>query len=605
MQAGHQLADGRYTLETLIQRSGMGEVWIARQHGGVGFSKQVVIKMISPALSDEDEAHQRFFDEARIASRINHPHVVQLYDFGQDTSGSFFLAMEYIAGHDLSAIVERAREKHSKVPFPIACRILADACQGLGYMHDLSDEQGRPLELVHRDISPSNLIVSNAGGVKIIDFGIAKAREKKSRTRTGVIVGKLQYMSPEQLSSSPVDLRSDIYSMGLVFYELLTLERRFRGNNLLEVYYEALHNPPPVVTDLRPNCPRELVTIVQKALSNDPSQRYGSAYELQEALESYLRKLGQTAAQRQISMFLTDLFSDSKPAPTFEESEETTQVHPMAGVAGFVGQTYQPEGTDVDLDSTFTSMTPMYGMDRDEERTDINVSPLSPRAVASAQISQESREALDHTFSGAMDDFLQGDSLAADNSGFDPMDLFRTNHGPPKPEAEEATRVLPVPSKPPSQQRRPQLHSLDIEPVPEPPRSPYGQVPRAPSRPQPPARSAQRPKAMLPDMTNPALLQPIDDDETQPPMKVPRHARPVAPSTTKRRPFGDTLQQPDYHKEPEPRVRKPSSPPSKPAAAPAPAPPAKKGFPWWILGFALLCVLTGAALVILFIMFRR
>lgn len=332
MQPGSQLANGRFTLEQQITRSGMAEVWIARQQVGGGMSKPVVIKMIHPDLNAQQEARQRFFDEARFMSQIHHAHVVQFYDFGEEEDDLLFQVMEYIEGFAIEQIITRSRELSHPLPIPMVCRLVADACKGLGYIHDLKDERGISMGLVHRDISPQNLLVSKSGSIKIIDFGIVKAREKSSRTRTGVIVGKLQYMSPEQLSSEDLDCRSDLYSLGLVLYELLTLERRFRGSNLLEVFYEALNEPPPAVVDLRPDCPPEIVQALHGALAQDPDQRYANAYQFQEALEGYLHRQGVLMAERQIASFMEDLFAGNEHL-----SEETTQIHAasLLGAMGF------------------------------------------------------------------------------------------------------------------------------------------------------------------------------------------------------------------------------------------------------------------------------
>ena len=321
MQAGDALANGRYVLERRLTRTGMAEVWVGSQRGSGGFSKPVVVKMIHPDLNEQEEARQRFMDEAHITSQISHPHVVQIYDFGQQDD-LFYLVMEFIEGFDLGAIIKQAKTVGKKIPISIACRLIADACKGLGFIHDVKDPSGQRLDLIHRDISPNNLVVSRSGVIKIIDFGIVKARDKNSRTRTGVIVGKLQYMSPEQLSTEELDHRADIYSLGLVLYELLTLETRFRGKNLLEIFYEALNEPPPKVVDKRPDCPLEMVDYLHKALAQKRDERYLDAYAMQEVFESYLVKVGVSVTQRQISVFLDDLFSDEEE----DELDSTTRI---------------------------------------------------------------------------------------------------------------------------------------------------------------------------------------------------------------------------------------------------------------------------------------
>ncbi len=396
MQPGSQLAGGRYILESSLKRTGMAEVWLAKQRGGGGFSKQVIVKMIHPDLNEQSEARRRFLDEARLASQIQHPHVVQIHDFGEEDNGLLFLVMEYIQGHDLETIIRQAKEDNRFIPLPIILRLMADACQGLGFIHDMTDDHGNPMELVHRDISPQNLVVSYSGGIKIIDFGIVKARTKSSRTRTGVIVGKLQYMSPEQLSSEELDRRSDIYSLGLVLYELLTLTPRFRGKNMLEVFYEALNEPPPTVTDLRPDCPPDIVQCVQTALAQKKEHRYNNAYEMQSALENALMRIGTPTTHRDIAQYLKDPsnFAGVSNAGIYTPAERTTQV-----------------STSELLDAPLTSSKPDYSQS-------FNSNPSQ-----NDDFFQE-ESSLDHTFSGFVNESVpldEDDSIDSHTLGSQPL----------------------------------------------------------------------------------------------------------------------------------------------------------------------------------------
>lgn len=340
MNPGAQLAGGRYVLESRITRSGMGEVWLARQQGG-GVSKTVVVKMIHPDLNAHREAQQRFFDEAQIVARINHPHVVQFYEFGEQDN-MLYQVMEYIEGYAFTQITEQAKSQGQEIPLPVICRLLADAAQGLGHIHDMADDHGNRLELVHRDISPQNLLVSKTGTLKIIDFGIVKAKQKTSRTRTGVIVGKLQYMSPEQLSSEELDHRSDIYSLGLVLYEMLTLESRFRGSNLLEIFYEAFNEPLPQIVNIRPDCPPALVECVHRALAQEKENRFSHGYDMQDLLERYLHQQGSPCNQRDVSAYLSNLFAGQEHVRA-----ETTRIHAASLLAEF----QQTQGDSIDEDT--------------------------------------------------------------------------------------------------------------------------------------------------------------------------------------------------------------------------------------------------------------
>ncbi|MCB9639819.1 MAG: protein kinase [Myxococcales bacterium] len=311
MQVGTELADGRYILRERLKRTGMAEVWVAEQRGMHGFSKSVIVKMIHPDLSEQHEARTRFFDEARFASKIRHPNVVEIYDFGEE-NGIFYLVMEYIQGYDLEALVEKCKETGSKIPIPFICRLMADSAKGLQVIHALRDDRGQPVELVHRDISPQNLVVAASGVIKIIDFGVVKAKEKSSRTRTGVIVGKLQYMSPEQLSSEELDARSDVFSLGLVLFELLTLEPRFRGTNLLEIFYEALNEPMPDVAGKRGDCPPDIVECVKKSLAQKKADRFQSAQDMQRSLETHLIQQGIAVTESDIAGYLAQVFQTGR-----------------------------------------------------------------------------------------------------------------------------------------------------------------------------------------------------------------------------------------------------------------------------------------------------
>lgn len=331
MQVGTELSDGRYVLRDRLKRTGMAEVWLAEQRGMHGFSKTVIVKMIHPDLNEQHEARSRFFDEAQFASKIRHPNVVEIYDFGEQ-DGIFYLVMEYIQGHDLEALIEQCKKKHSSIPIALICRLMADALKGLQIIHSVRDDRGQLLELVHRDISPQNLVVASSGVIKIIDFGVVKAREKSSRTRTGVIVGKLQYMSPEQLSSEELDARSDVFSLGLVMYELLTLEPRFRGSNLLEIFYEALNEPMPDVVAKRKDCPSDIVECVKRSLAQKKADRFQNAQEMQRALEAHLIQQGIAVTESDLAGYLARIFGQAGAGSSHSDAYtgNTTMVTPPA-----------------------------------------------------------------------------------------------------------------------------------------------------------------------------------------------------------------------------------------------------------------------------------
>ena len=218
---------GRYQLLKKLATGGMAQIYLARQLGPEGFEKLLVVKRILPHLAENEEFITMFLDEARIAARLNHPNVVQIFDLGAQDD-SFFIAMEFIHGEDVRRVWKHADKVGKPIPLPLICRIIIEACAGLDYAHKKLDASGRPLNIVHRDISPQNILVAFEGGVKIVDFGIAKAADQATVTKSGVLKGKYSYMSPEQAAGQPIDCRTDIFALGVVLYELLTGTRLFK-----------------------------------------------------------------------------------------------------------------------------------------------------------------------------------------------------------------------------------------------------------------------------------------------------------------------------------------------------------------------------------------
>jgi serine/threonine protein kinase len=211
---------GRYELIHRLGQGGMAAVFLGRATGRAGFEKLVAVKVIHPHLAAEPDFVEMFLDEARIAARLHHPHVVEILDLDEDEDASF-MVMEYVEGETLASLLRQLRKQGERLP------LVADACEGLAAAHDLTDADGRPMHLVHRDVSPHNLLVSMDGRVKVVDFGIAKATGRRSSTRTGQLRGKLAYMSPEQASSGAIDHRTDLFALGAVLWELLVNERLF------------------------------------------------------------------------------------------------------------------------------------------------------------------------------------------------------------------------------------------------------------------------------------------------------------------------------------------------------------------------------------------
>ncbi|MET0404821.1 MAG: protein kinase [Cystobacter sp.] len=297
---------GKYQLIKRLAMGGMAQIYLARERGA---EKQLlVIKRILPHLADNEEFVQMFLDEARIAARLDHPHIVQIFDLGAQDD-SFFIAMEYIHGEDLRRVWKRAERSGQLIPVPLVCRVLSEACAGLDHAHKKVDAGGKPLNIVHRDISPQNILLTFDGRTKVVDFGIAKAADQATETRSGVLKGKYSYMSPEQAAGQRVDRRSDIFALGVVLYELLTGTRLFkRANDIitLQAVSECKITPPSVVN---PRVPRDLDAIVMKALAREPGDRYPEALQLQRALEDWLARYPQPSSTAHVAAYMSELYA--------------------------------------------------------------------------------------------------------------------------------------------------------------------------------------------------------------------------------------------------------------------------------------------------------
>ena len=301
---------GRYQLLKRLATGGMAQIYLACRPGGPEAEKLLVVKRILPHLTENDDFVKMFLDEARIAARLNHANVVQIFDLGAQDD-SFFIAMEYIHGEDLRKLWRHSQTRGMPLPVPLVCRILIEASAGLDYAHKRTDlTTGRPLGIVHRDVSPQNILVTFEGGVKVVDFGIAKAADRATITRSGVLKGKYSYMSPEQAAGQRVDCRSDIFSLGVVLYELLTGMRLFKRPSdiqTLTAVSQCRVRPPSQMTT---RVPTDLDAIVLKALAKDPAERYQEAAHLQKALEGWLDRHGLPSSATSLSAYLKELYAE-------------------------------------------------------------------------------------------------------------------------------------------------------------------------------------------------------------------------------------------------------------------------------------------------------
>jgi serine/threonine protein kinase len=328
---------GPYELIDRVAIGGMAEVFKAKRAGVEGFEKVVAVKRILPHLSDNKEFLDMFVDEAKMVAGLAHPNIAQIFDLGK-IEKSYYIAMEYVHGRDLRTIMRRAREKGLRMPLDLSLRVVSEVCAALEYAHRKKDDRGRPMEIVHRDVSPQNILLSFEGDVKLVDFGIAKAATKASITDRGALRGKLLYMSPEQAWGRPIDRRSDVFSLGVVLYEMVTETKPFIGAGteltILELVRQCVITP---AREINPRVPEALDRVIMKALAREPDERYQDAGQMQRGLERFLRERPPVTA-RDLARFLELLFDRS-------EREEAGDEHP-AGQPPLADHTPEPMPLD-------------------------------------------------------------------------------------------------------------------------------------------------------------------------------------------------------------------------------------------------------------------
>jgi serine/threonine protein kinase len=304
---------GKYSLLGHLATGGMAEVWLARQLGMQGFEKIVVIKRARPELSDA-ETTELFLDEARLVATLEHPNIAQVYEIGA-VNGSYFFVMEYIDGADVRRLIETALSKRHPIALADALYIINHVCTALHYAHEKHDLEGRPLQIIHRDVSPSNVLISHDGSIKVCDFGIAKAHNRRTEnTQSGVLKGKFSYMSPEQCQSKPIDRRSDVFSIGILLYELSTLSKLFRAKSDFALLQQIIETPIPLPSTRVPGYPPELEKIVMKALAKNPNERYATAQALQVDLEEFAREHKLAMSSIRIAKLMGELFEKRNDA---------------------------------------------------------------------------------------------------------------------------------------------------------------------------------------------------------------------------------------------------------------------------------------------------
>jgi len=319
---------GKYELVLPLAAGGMARIYIGRSTGIGSFERHVVLKLITPERANDHTAVQMFLDEARLAASLNHQNVAQVFEVGEDV-GIHYLAMEYVHGQDLRALLAKAGGQGTRIPIDLALTVIAGAAAGLNHAHERRGPDGLPLGIVHRDVSPSNLMIGYDGSVKLLDFGIAKATSRSVETQSGIIKGKFAYMAPEQCRGREVDRRSDVFSLGIILYEITTQHRCFRADSDFDTMHRIVTGDVVRPTRVVQGYPPALEAIVMKALAVDPVQRYQSAGALLEAIESFAVTSRMSLSTMALGRFMRDMFGEI-PEPWLVPNRIT----PMPGQSG-------------------------------------------------------------------------------------------------------------------------------------------------------------------------------------------------------------------------------------------------------------------------------
>ena len=342
---------GRYEIVRHLASGGMAELYIARQQAMGGFEKPVVLKLLQPRYAEKPSVVTMFLDEARLAAKLNHPSIVHVYDVAEE-GGMKYIAMEYIDGETVADIVKQGLAVGNYLPLEHAVHLVAQSAAGLAYAHERREPDGRVLRIVHRDVSPTNILVSYEGQTKIVDFGIARAQDEL-REESGILPGKASYMSPEQIRGLGADYRSDIFALGIILYELTLCQRLYRGapEAVMRRIVEESITPP---TAIKRDYPPALELIVMRALEKRPEDRYQSAEAMRDELEEFLDDSGLRTGNRRVSLYMNEVFP-SEAGRSGRTTGGTTRTSPRraAGAApapshGRAG--FRSPGTAVDAD---------------------------------------------------------------------------------------------------------------------------------------------------------------------------------------------------------------------------------------------------------------
>jgi serine/threonine protein kinase len=381
---------GKYQLIRKLATGGMAEVYLAKAAGPMGFEKTLVLKRILPHLAEDPAFVEMFLSEAKLAAQLNHPNIVQIFDFGE-AEGEYYLAMEFIDGPNLRVLLKRATAQGTELPPAVCARLIASACEGLAFAHDFRDPAtGELLGLIHRDISPDNILVSRQGAVKVVDFGIAKAAGQSHKTQSGVIKGKLAYMPPEQVRAKNLDRRVDVYALGVVFYELLTGRKPFDTNTDASLMQAILFEEMIPASQRRADLPRAVHTILERALAKDREQRYPDCLSLAADLEEFILSVGRSVTTQHVVQLVAQVIPNADaPMPTphpgtprGNPKHSSTPVHTPAPVSQGTGPGARSQSRSGFAPRTGDMVAPVEAASPDE--APVKTVPLTPSGSRAA-----------------------------------------------------------------------------------------------------------------------------------------------------------------------------------------------------------------------------
>ena len=379
----------RFELIAEIASGGMATVFLARLSGAGGFQRFVAIKRLHPHLSGDSEFVQMFLDEARLAARLHHPNVVPILEIGESPQG-YYLVMEYVEGDTLARILARSAQAGRMLPPPVSMRVCLDAIMGLHVAHELKDDDGQPLSIVHRDVSPQNILIGMDGSARITDFGVARASTRLSTTRTGQLKGKLAYMAPEQARGQQVDRRADVFAMGIVLWECLAQKRLFKGEGEAETLNRVLYEPIPQLRQANPDVAPALADVVMKALDRDADKRWRTASDLADALEKAARDAGALGSHKDVAAHLdsvlgTDISAQRDAVRAWlARSEPSQRFSASLPHMATPSQTTKPEGGPSTVSSVSSAVLQVPGSSPSQ-------APMTPLAAMELPARKRSR----------------------------------------------------------------------------------------------------------------------------------------------------------------------------------------------------------------------